>query len=230
MEPGSGYVRKDEPAAPETAEKPKQQAPEIAGKPKQQAPEIVEKPKQQAMEIAEKANQQARSSSSGPVIWETVLSIVCQAGRRLLTLAFQSGIIKDSAQNDKSACNLKNAGNFAKKEYGEQSGNHRLAQFRGRDKGGRQKFQTPAENIVSQDRGKYSQQQPHNNAAGSVSGQRAALEQGDKHQRDCGKQIHNKGINGGGGGCPRYTSNQSVNSNHDGGKQGQKVSVKMVSL
>lgn len=36
MEPGSGYVRKDEPAAPETAEKPKQQAPEIAGKPKQQ--------------------------------------------------------------------------------------------------------------------------------------------------------------------------------------------------
>ena len=116
MEPGSGYVRKDEPAAPETAEKPKQQAPETAEKPKQQAPEIAGKPKQQAPETAEKTNQQARSSSSGPVIWETVLSIVCQAGRRLLTLAFQSGIIKDSAQNDKSACNLKNAGNFAKKE------------------------------------------------------------------------------------------------------------------
>ena len=110
-------------------------------------------------------------------------------------LAFQPGIVKYSAQNDKSACNLQNAWNFAKKKYGKQGGNYRLAQLGGRDKGGGQKFQTPAENTVPQNCGKYGQKQSHNNAAGSVAGQRISLEEGDKHQRSCGKQVHNKGIN-----------------------------------
>ena len=83
-------------------------------------------------------------------------------------LAFQPGIVKYSAQNDKSACNLQNAWNFAKKKYGKQGGNYRLAQLGGRDKGGGQKFQTPAENTVPQNCGKYGQKQPHNNAAGPV--------------------------------------------------------------
>lgn len=91
------------------------------------------------------------SAFGGLLLQQTSLS-----PRLMRLLAFQPGIVKHSAQNDKTACNLQNAWNFAKKKYGEQGSNHRLAQLRGRDKGGGEKFQTPAENAVSQNCGKYS--------------------------------------------------------------------------
>ena len=85
-------------------------------------------------------------------------------------------------------------GNLVKQESGQDGGNHRLAQLGGGYKGGRKVFQAPAEDTVSQNRGKDGQQQSYNDGAGAVAGQGMALQGSDNDQCD------------GAGCCLLYTS------------------------
>ena len=113
-------------------------------------------------------------------------------------MAFQPGIVKNSAQNDKSACNLQNAWNFAKKKYGKQGGNYRLAQLGGRYKGRGKEFQAPAENTVPQKSGAHAEKQAHNHGPHSVSRKGQSAKSSCQPQGQGAEHIDNVGINRGG--------------------------------
>lgn len=75
-------------------------------------------------------------------------------------MIFNTGIENQARQDYHTAQHVYGTGNLVKQESGQDGGNHRLAQLGGGYKGGRKVFQAPAEDTVSQNRGKDGQQRP----------------------------------------------------------------------